>query len=154
MATFLAGIHFLGLFFDISQRDVFCRIGLIGNRAFCAGLNTPGIVPAKIADIDKLLEQLDGTNRAGLFTGPAERTQGRGYSHLSLCPHTQGMGRTSQTVAFLTLPAGHRPVNTLFVQINHFDPGLSITDFSGVEERTGRLTSATASAFGDINLYH
>ena len=124
---------------------------LEGDGSLCAGLHTPRSSPAEVADVDEILEHLDGSDRTGLLADTAEGTERRMDGDLSVLSCRKGLLGTAQAVSLLTLAADDRAIDAGLVQICNFDPGLVVIDFSRMEEGTGCLTPPAARTFADVN---
>jgi hypothetical protein len=95
---------------------MFSLFGIESDGSFRTGFDTLRISPAEITDINNVLENLDGSDGAESFTGPAEvANRGRG-NHLSQFSYGQSLFRAAQTEALLTLTAEHRAIYTDLIE--------------------------------------
>ena len=115
--SFLTGIHFAGLVFDVSQGNFFCDIRLIGNSVFGAGFDASRIAAAEVADVNESIKKFDGADGAGFFTRAAKDTNGGRNDDLAIRTEGKGIDGAVHAVSLLALLADIGAVNTGFIQV-------------------------------------
>lgn len=148
---FLAWVHVFRLLFFGRQRRMVLFLCFEGYGSLCAGVYTPRSSPAEVADVDNILEHLDGSDRTGFLADTAEGTEHRMEDDLTVLSCRQGLLWTDQTVSLLALAADDRAIDTGLVQTYNFNPGLVMVYFPRMEEGAGCLTPSAAGTFADVN---
>ena len=133
---------------------MFHLVRIPGYGSLCTDLDTPWISSAQVANIDKIAEYFDGSDRTHLLACTTEIAHRRRNDHLSKRAYRKGLFRATHTVMFLALLADHRTVNTDLIQIQDLDSGLMVINPSCMEECADRFTLPASRAFTDVDSDH
>jgi hypothetical protein len=121
-------------FTKLRQGNGFARFFLPDNGSFGAGLHTAGPAAAEVADIDDVLENLQGPDGAVDFTGTAQGASCRGDIDLTVRPDGQGFFRAFEAVSLAALDTDDGTIHSTLIQVENLDAGETGIDFPGVEK--------------------